>query len=277
MKIQLIIPILNPEPLFFSNIISRLQSQTLCPDILLINSGEKIPSAKYEVIDIEKKDFNHANTRNIALTCKADFYLFMTQDATPYDSFLVENLLKSFEDEDVVVSYAKQIPYKDADAIELYARTTNYPDQSKVKSQNDLAQLGIKTFFSSDSCAMYRGTYFQEVGGFTPDLNTNEDMEFAARAILTGKKVAYCANAKVWHSHNFTLKQIWQRYNAIGKFFKKNDWILEEVEKYATIRSSGREQTKNELKYLLKNAPLSIPRSILVSLIKYIAFQMSVR
>jgi rhamnosyltransferase len=277
MKIQLIIPILNPEPLFFSNVIPRLQSQTLCPDILLINSGKKIPSAKYGVIDIEKKDFNHANTRNIALTCKADFYLFMTQDATPYDSFLVENLLKNFVDEDVVVSYAKQIPYKDADAIELYARTTNYPDQSKVKSQNDLVKLGIKTFFSSDSCAMYRGSYFREVGGFTPDLNTNEDMEFAVRAIFTGKKIAYCANAKVWHSHNFTLKQIWQRYSAIGKFFKENNWILQEVEKYATIRSSGREQAKNELKYLLKNAPLSIPRSILVSLIKYIAFQMSVR
>ena len=68
-------------------------------------------------IIIDKKDFNHANTRNIALNYKADFYMFMTQDAIPYDEYLVKNLLSSFQN-DIVVSYARQIPKKDADLIE---------------------------------------------------------------------------------------------------------------------------------------------------------------
>jgi len=189
MNIQTIIPILNPPEIFFKKFIPALLSQTLYPTIVLINSGEAIPTGSYTSINIDKKEFNHANTRNLALKYEADFYLFMTQDALPYDEHLIEELLKAFEDEEVVVSYARQIPYENADTIEVFARTTNYPAQSVIKSKDDLTQLGIKTFFCSDSCAMYRASYFREVGGFKQGLNTNEDMEYAARAIMNGKKV----------------------------------------------------------------------------------------
>ena len=249
--------------------------QTVQSDILLINSGSPIPAGEYEVITIDKKEFNHANTRNLALNYEADYYLFMTQDAMPYNDTLIENLLKPFDDLNVVVSYARQIPYADADPIERFARQTNYPSKSQIKSMNDLAELGIKTFFSSDSCAMYRGEYFRKVGGFTQDLNTNEDMEFATRSILDEKKVAYCADAKVVHSHNFSLPQIWARYREIGKFFAGNRWILNAVAQYSNAESTGIRQALNELKYLFKYAPLSIPKSALFSLTKYIAFKSS--
>ncbi|NBK99695.1 MAG: glycosyltransferase [Erysipelotrichia bacterium] len=271
-KIYIIIPILNPPEMFFRKLAPALLSQTVDPTIVLINSGDTIPGS-YTSVNIDKKEFNHANTRNIALKHEADFYLFMTQDAMPYDEHLIAELLKAFEDEAVVVSYARQIPYKNADAIEVFARTTNYPAQSRIKSKEDLKQLGIKTFFCSDSCAMYRASYFKEVGGFKQGLNTNEDMEYAARAIMNGKKVAYVAETKVYHSHTFTCKDIWKRYRAIGKFFKENQWILDVVSQYTKAESTGIKQAVAELKYLLKNSPLDIPRSILFSLIKYIAYK----
>lgn len=273
MKIYTVIPILNPPEMFFKKLAPTLFSQTLDPTIVLINSGEAIPKGSYTSVNIDKKEFNHANTRNLALKYEADFYLFMTQDALPYDEHLIEELLKAFEDDEVVVSYARQIPYNNADAIEVFARTTNYPAQSRIKSKEDLKQLGIKTFFCSDSCAMYRASYFKEVGGFKQGLNTNEDMEFAARAIMNGKKVAYVAEAKVYHSHNFTCKDIWKRYRAIGKFFKENQWILDVVSQYTKAESTGIKQALNELRYLLKKSPCDIPRSCLYSFIKYIAFK----
>jgi rhamnosyltransferase len=273
MIVQNIVPIFNPDVLFFDKIFPRLQSQSKSTKILFINSGKIISKGCYDSINIDKKEFNHANTRNLALNYEADFYLFMTQDAMPYDEFLVENLLKAFENDDVVVAYARQIPYKDADAIEVFARATNYPPNSKIKSKDDLPTMGIKTFFCSDSCAMYRASYFKEVSGFKKDLHTNEDMEFAARAIMDGKKVAYAADAKVYHSHTFTCKDIWKRYRAIGKFFTENNWILKEVAKYHKAESTGINQALRELKYLLKESPWSIPRSCLHSLIKFIAFK----
>jgi len=272
-RVLVVIPILNPPEWFLSDVIGKLHYQSISPKILLINSGKKIETGEYEVVNISKKEFNHANTRNIALEYEANFYLFMTQDATPCDNNLIENLLRGFEDKEVVVSYARQVPYADANEIEVFARTINYPEVAKVKSKADLPILGIKTFFSSDSCAMYRGEYFRKVDGFKRNLNTNEDMEFAARAILDEKKVAYTALAKVYHSHNFTVKQIWQRYREIGRFFKNNSWILEEVAKYSSVELTGLKQVKAELKYLLKKNPLLIPKSIIFSLTKYVAFK----
>ncbi|NBL00632.1 MAG: glycosyltransferase, partial [Erysipelotrichia bacterium] len=171
MKIRIMIPILNPQSSFFNKTITTLHVQAVKSSILLINSGDAIPNGNFEVEKIDKTTFNHANTRNLVLKYEADFYLFMTQDALPYDEHLIAELLKVFEDEEVVVSYARQIPYKGADAMEVFARTTNYPALSRIKSKEDLTQLGIKTFFSSDSCAMYRASYFKEVGGFKQGLN----------------------------------------------------------------------------------------------------------
>lgn len=274
MKILTLIPIFNPQSSLFDSILPLLQHQSIDLELILINSGkEEINIANIKSIKISPSEFNHANTRNMALAYDTDYYLFMTQDAMPYDEYLIENLIKAFDDSSVVVAYARQIPYKDADITEVFARTSNYPSISNVKSKEDILSLGIKTFFNSDSCSMYRASYFKQVGGFTKDLKTNEDMEFAARAIMDGKKVAYIADAKVYHSHNFTYKDIWKRYRAIGKFFRENNWIVDIVKQYSHVESMGIKQAIAELKYLLKKSPLDIPRSIFVSLIKYIAYK----
>lgn len=274
MKIVTFIPIIHPQASFAHEVLPLLAQQSIASKLIVADSGvSNIHFTHISFIQIQKGKFNHANTRNLVLNYEADFYLFITQDATPYDIYLVENLLKTFDNPDVVIAYARQIHYKDTDAIEVFARMTNYPPYSKIKSKEDLSTLGIKTFFNSDSCVMYRASYFKEVGGFKKDLNTNEDMEFAARAIMDGKKVAYVAEAKVYHSHNFTYKDIWKRYRTIGKFFKENSWILDVVSQYTKAESTGIKQAVAELKYLLKKSPLDIPRSILLSLIKYIAYK----
>ncbi len=275
-NIQIIIPILDPHQSFFDVILPFLQNQTISTHILLINSGSPIPAGEYDVITIDKKEFNHANTRNLALGYEADFYLFMTQDAMPCDDTLISNLLKTFDDSEVVISYARQIPYPDADPIERFARETNYPPRSRIKSLKDLPELGIKTFFSSDSCAMYRGDYFRAIGGFTRNLNTNEDMEFAARSIMAGQKVAYTAEAQVYHSHQLSIRQIWGRYHEIGSFFASHKWILDIVSQHTKAESTGIKQAILELKYLGYNAPVWLFRSVIISAVKFIAFKYAI-
>lgn len=278
MNIKIIIPILNPSKDFFTKNLSMLKNQTIKADIILINSGDKIPEDfSYQVINIDRKDFNHANTRNMASNFEADYYLFMTQDALPFDEYLVENLCKGFENNDVVVSYARQLPYLQADIIEVFARNTNYPDVSKLKSKDDLATLGIKTFFNSDSCSMYDAKYFKNIKGFKKDLNTNEDMEYAARAIFNNKKIYYNSTAKVYHSHNFNILEVWKRYNQLGIFFKENSWISKSVALYIKTESSGIKQAKAELVFILKNKPFYLFKSILFSFTKFFAFKLGYR
>lgn len=279
MIVKVFIPALNAEKTIKTQI-GSLFNQTVIPEIILIDSSSKDNTVQIaekfdaEVVHISQSEFNHATTRNLALQKEADFYLFMTQDALPYDDRLVENLLKPFEDEDVVVAYARQIPYEDADWIEKFARETNYPSVSFVKSKASLKMMGIKTFFSSNSCAMYRASYFKAKNGFKEGLIMNEDMEFAARAILDNKKVAYSADAKVWHSHRYTFMQIFKRYFDIGVFFRTNEWIEKEASKYFSSESTGMKQVKEEIRFLRKNAPFSIPKSIVTAGVKLVAYKL---
>ena len=281
-KILTLIPTLNAAA-DLPDLLQMLRSQTIRTDILVIDSASEddtvgiAESFGCEVERIERSAFNHATTRNIALRYEADFYLFMTQDALPVDGMLIAALLEPFSDSDVVAAYARQLPREDADAIERFARETNYPARSVVKSAESLAELGIKTFFCSNSCAIYRGDYFREVGGFTEGLIMNEDMEYAARAILAGQKIAYAAGAKVWHSHRYRASDLFRRYFDIGIFFRSNDWIMQEVNRYTSTESTGAAQAKRELAYLLRHAPLSLPRSLLFSLTKYSAFKLGYR
>ena len=53
-------------------------------------------------------------------------------------------------------------------------------------------------------------------------LLTNEDMLMAAAQLKRGKKIAYCAEAKVWHSHGYSLAQDYRRSFDIGVFLKQH-------------------------------------------------------
>jgi rhamnosyltransferase len=273
MKVLVIIPILNPDARFFKVTIPMLKSQSIKHEILLINSGEDIPRGDYKNRKIEKKEFNHANTRNIALEYNADFYLFMTQDALPYDERLIENLLIPFENNDVAISYARQIPHKNAHITEKFAREKNYPDISICKAKKDIQKLGIKTFFSSNSCAMYKGVYFRNIGGFKKDLQMSEDMEFAARAIFGDKIICYSSKAKVFHSHNYNTYLLFKRYMKIGKFFRENRWIEDNIKDKISIEKTGKNQVIEEMKYIMKSEPLAIFKSIYFTLVKYVGYK----
>ena len=52
---------------------------------------------------------------------------------------------------------------------------------------------------------------FLSAGGFEDPTIFNEDMIFAGKRILAGDKVAYVAEAKVIHSHNYTGSQQFHR------------------------------------------------------------------
>ncbi|MDD5373387.1 MAG: glycosyltransferase [Sulfurimonas sp.] len=271
-SVLIVIPVLNPESTFFTAVIPMLLKQSIKSSILLISSSGIMPDGDYESIVIDGKDFNHANTRNMALLYDSDFYLFMTQDATPCDEYLVEKLLEPFMDEEVVVSYARQVPYENAHITERFSRNKNYPNESMIKSKDDISRLGIKTFFSSDSCALYRADYFKKAGGFKRDLNVSEDMEFAARAIFDDKKVAYCAEARVYHSHIYNVFGLYARYVAIGRFFKENGWIQESIKGNTSTERTGSKQVMEELKYIASKEPSALAKSFFYNLVKFFAY-----
>lgn len=255
--VDVIIPVYHPGH-EFEELLRGLSSQSFPLNrIILMNTGEapwkdeieeKYPLC--EVHLIEKKDFDHGGTRHqAAADSQADYLLFMTQDAVPDDRFLVENLLKSFgADEKIKAAYGRQLPNSTCREIEKYTRSFNYPETSRFKSAEDLKTLGIKTFFCSNVCAMYeRETYIRQ-GGFVRHTIFNEDMIYAGGLIRNGYKIAYAADAKVIHSHN---------YGAVEQFHRNFDLAVSQAdhpEIFAGIRSEseGIRLVINTAKHLFK-------------------------
>ena len=218
-RVNVIIPTYKPDEKFLK-LISRLEKQTVKPErIIVVNTEQKYfdrliygthfleEHKTVETHHISKREFDHGKTRHIGMKkADAEFVLLMTQDAVPADDKLIEQLLQAFEEEKAAVAYARQLPDKNCGVIESYTREFNYPPEGMVKSAKDTEKLGIKTYFCSNVCAMYKKSIYEELGGFVRHTIFNEDMIFAAGAVKAGYKIVYRAEAQVIHSHNYTSK-----------------------------------------------------------------------
>ena len=230
-SVDVIIPVYQPGKEFLQ-LLQRLDQQTQKPDrVFLVNTeksywdlfaekaGDRLSPllSDASLWHITKDEFDHAGSRNDAASrSQADLLLFMTMDALPADKKLIENLVASFEDKKVAVAYARQLAKKGATQLEKMTRAFNYPEEGRIKSEADLESLGIKTYFCSDVCAMYRRDIFEQLGGFEEPAVFNEDMIYVAAAMKAGYKVCYSADAKVYHSHNYGGRQQFHRNFDIG-------------------------------------------------------------
>lgn len=220
MTVDIIIPVYKPdEKLVY--LVDRLQQQDYkIKTIRIINTKSEVPLPPItmgpfpvEIIEIEAKDFDHGATRNMgARLSSADLLIFMTQDAVPAERSLVSSFVREFEKyQDVNIAYGRQLPNQDCRLVEQFTRRFNYPEESRVKSIQDLESMGIKTFFFSDVCGAYRRRPFLQRGGFESPIIFGEDLVHTAKCVSDGERVAYVAEAKVYHSHNYNCLQQFHR------------------------------------------------------------------
>ncbi len=217
--VDVCIPVYKPEPAF-GTLLKRLAEQDYpIENLWIINTEEQYWDVSYEknfprmhVKHITREEFNHGGTRRfLAEQSSSDLMLFMTQDAMPADRHLVGKLAESFKNSGVKAAYARQLPRKDCRLLERYTRNFNYPDRSRIKGQEDLPEMGIKTFFCSNVCAMYEKQTYLELGGFPERTLFNEDMIYAGRLVQAGYRICYQAEARVIHSHNYSNRQQFHR------------------------------------------------------------------
>lgn len=256
MEVDVLIPVYRPDGKL-TELLKRLKMQNYpIHRIILMNTEEKhFPAEltgiwdRVEVYHLAKEEFDHGGTRDRGVRMStADLVVCMTQDAMPADETLIEELVKPFDDPEVWAAYARQLPNEDCREVEKYTRSFNYPEQSMVKTKEDLDRLGIKTFFCSNVCAAWRREKYLELGGFVKHTIFNEDMILAGTMIKQGGKIAYCAKAKVIHSHN---------YSAFQQFHRNFDLAVSQTmypEVFGGIRSEseGIKLVKKSLSYCIK-------------------------
>lgn len=279
MSFCLVVPTRNPGPLW-SQWSAAVQAQQPGVLGLVVDSSSTdgtdfsaLPGG-WQCLCIAAADFNHGATRNLALQHvpqDIEVVVYMTQDALLASANAIQALVASLADPEISCAYGRQLPHTDATPVAAHARAFNYPPTSRVVSVADKDRFGLKTCFMSNSFAAYRLADLQAVGGFPSDVILGEDMAVAARLLMTGKRVAYVAEACVYHSHNYTVLQEFRRYFDTGVFHARTPWLLHT---FGGVRGEGLRFVRSELAYLWRNAPGRIPSAMLRTWVKWFGYRL---
>jgi rhamnosyltransferase len=250
---------------------------------LIVSSGtnssdlELASDAGFTCWTIDASDFDHGGTRQSAVSfCanKADLIVFLTQDAILATPDALKILLKAFDDPRVGAAWGRQLPHGNTTPGAAHARHYNYPAQSQSVCAEDIPEFGIKAAFCSNSFAAYRISSLKAIGGFPSKAVLGEDMHVAARLLRAGYRIAYVAEATVFHSHNYSPLQEFSRYFDTGAFHAENPWLLEH---FGRPLGEGRRFVVSELGYLWENDPSSIPGAMLANFGKYLGYTLGTR
>mgnify|MGYP004652463347 FL=1 len=251
MKVEILCPLYNAERYIedLNKNINKQKDVDFKVRYLLtesVDNTQKILDKNHLKYDlIKKEDFSHSLTReNASKKSKADIIVFVTQDVEIESEYWLYNLVKDIIDKKVAATYSRQITK--FNNLEKYTREKNYPETSKIVSEKDTKELGLKTFFFSDASSAIDKEVFEKLNYYDGKrLPISEDMYIAYKLITNGYKIKYSAESVVYHSHDFKLKELYDRYKLTGKFFKQNSYL----DKYGTNASGG-----SLAKYVLKRS-----------------------
>jgi rhamnosyltransferase len=228
----------------------------------------------FELLRIDAKTFNHGRTRQdaVARFCQGKaFVIFLTQDAVIAARETLPNILAAFEDPRVGVAYGRQLPHVNARPFEAHAALFNYPVTGDIRSVADASRLGIKTAFNSNSFSAYRICALEQCGGFPSHLVLGEDAWVAMRMLLAGWYVKYCADAPVYHSHDYSLLREMERYFDFGVMHAQMPELLS---RFGIPEGEGLRFVKSEFRHIWRTAPWLLPEVVVRNGLKYVGYRL---
>lgn len=141
---------------------------------------------------------------------KGDIVVFNNSDAVPLDERWLDELVKPLlAGSRHVFAFANQLPR--ADAQELVRK------DSERAFGDGKVQATWRFFFSLASSATWRQNLLEVL--FDEDIQYSEDVAWAwrnSRREVDPVKIVYCPDARVEHSHNYTLKELAKRFRGEG-------------------------------------------------------------
>ena len=259
MKIGIAVPVLNVEREWkpFADALHRNLARLNLPGstVLVVdsastdNSAELAMAAGFRLHRINREEFSHGGTRQLAATLLQDstIIVFLTQDAVLARTDSIERLVSVFANPSIGAAYGRQLPRQGAKPCEAHARYFNYPRVSSCRSLDSRRELGFKSIFFSNSFGAYRREALLAIDGFDRNLIFGEDTVAVARMHLAGWQTAYVADAEVYHSHSYSFAQELRRYFDIGVLHSKERWL---TEYFGGAGAEGRRFVDSEIRFL---------------------------
>jgi L-ascorbate metabolism protein UlaG (beta-lactamase superfamily)/glycosyltransferase involved in cell wall biosynthesis len=189
--------------------IKNQQTTNLRIEVVVVDSGSTDGTVeiaqKYgcHIEHIKKSEFSFGRSLNQGCRAAAGEILVITSGhCVPCDEHWLQNLCRPIQDGIAQYTYGRQLGGAENNFSEHRIFAKYYPDQSQ------LPQEGF--FCNNANSAIHRDAWGKF--GFDEELTGLEDMELAQRLVQDGGKVAYCANAAVYHHHTETWPQVRRRF-----------------------------------------------------------------
>lgn len=188
----------------------QLQDRTLLDiEVVIVDSGSTDDTLAIaqefgcRITHIQKEDFTFGRSLNIGCDfALGDYLIFVSGHCIPVKTDWVNQLVKPLIEYDIAYSYGKQIGRNTTKFSEHQVFKKFYPNISKVP------QKGF--FCNNANAALSKSVWSNQP--FDEDLTGLEDMMLAKQITEQGKKIAYIAEAPVYHIHDENWHQVRIRY-----------------------------------------------------------------
>lgn len=176
-------------------------------------------------------------------SAEGEIVVFNNSDAVPLDGKWLSSLVKPLLDADGgrVFSFANQLPRADAQALVRKDSERAFGDGTVHSTW--------RFFFSLASSATWRRLLIETP--FDEDIQYSEDVEWTwrnSRRQVDPVRIAYCPDARVEHSHNYSLRELSRRFYgegvADGRIFGDRAQLVREL-------AGAARETLRDWRYLL--------------------------
>jgi len=178
-------------------------------EVVLVDSGstdrtlEIAKKHNCRITHINKSEFTFGRSLNIGCDfANGDILVFISGHCIPTNEAWLSSLVKPIVESKAVYSYGRQIGNGSTKFSEHQVFQKYYPEASLVPQEGFFCNNANAALLKSE----WKSTPFCE------ELTGLEDMHMAKTLVDQGKKIAYVADAPVFHIHDETWKQVKLRY-----------------------------------------------------------------
>ncbi|HPL98341.1 MAG TPA: glycosyltransferase [Bacillota bacterium] len=178
--------------------------------VIIVDSGSTDSTLEYarkypvELLHIRPEDFTFGYSLNRGIEhAKGDYIIMISAHCHPMDKDWISNLIKPFEkDQKIGVVYGKQRGKDTSKYSEHQIFKTWFPEKADSRQNTP--------FCNNANCAIKKSLW--EKHRYNEKLTGLEDLEWAKEIIKMGYLVYYQPEAGIYHIHNETYSQVYNRY-----------------------------------------------------------------
>jgi rhamnosyltransferase len=215
---SLVIRCYNEEKLI-GRLLHGIMQQTLRNvQIIIVDSGSTDATlsiaSQYpaKILSIKPGDFSFGRSLNVGCASASNpFIVIASAHVYPVYNTWLESLLDPFSQKQIALVYGKQRGDETTRYSERQVFEKWFPDQSNLDQQHP---------FCNNANAALRRELWENMP-YDETLTGLEDLDWAQRAIQSGYRLAYRADAEVVHIHNETPLRIYNRYRREAIAFKR--------------------------------------------------------